>query len=129
MHKIEKKGSNYWLTFSGFIAPEEMKQWVDDSKATLAGASGSFGVFVDMRELKPLGNEAKAHMEEGQKLFKMKGMTRSVVIVNSAMTAMQFKRIARDTGIYELERYLSAADNPDLEKAGLDWLNNSVDPD
>ena len=45
-------------------------------------------------------------MQEGQKLFKNAGMERSVVILSTAMVTMQFKRIAKETGIYEWERYI-----------------------
>ena len=38
-------------------------------------------------------------MNRVDKLFKEKGMTRSAVIVASAMLKMQFKRIAKETGI------------------------------
>jgi hypothetical protein len=79
----------------------------------LATAKGGFGVFVDMRTLKPLPEDAQKVMEEGQKLFKQKGMTRSVVIVTGALTKMQFKRIAQETGIYEWERYIDSASGSD----------------
>ncbi len=48
-------------------------------------------------------------MEEGQKEYKERGMTRSVVILDSAIMAMQFKRLAKDTGIYQWERYIDAS--------------------
>ncbi len=68
-----------------------------------------FGVFVDMRTLATLQPDAQQAMQEGQLLYREAGMQRSVVIVNSAVLAMQFKRLAKQTGIYEWERYLNAA--------------------
>jgi hypothetical protein len=68
-------------------------------------------------------------MEKGQKLFKQKGMERSVVILNSAAITMQFKRIAKETGIYSWERYINAAQEPNWEKKGLSWIEKAVDPD
>jgi hypothetical protein len=82
-----------------------------------------------MRNLKPLPPDAQASMEEGQKLYKQKGMERSVVILNSASLTMQFKRIAKETGIYEWERYVDASKTADWEKVGLDWVKKGVDPD
>lgn len=76
MTKTEKKGFGYQLTFSGSIPVEEMAQWVADSKNTLSSSSGSFGVLIDMRELSPISNAAREKMEEGQKLYKAKGMQR-----------------------------------------------------
>jgi hypothetical protein len=79
--------------------------------------------------LKPLNPEAQKMMEEGQKLYKSKGMQRSVVIVESVTISMQFKRIAKQTGIYDWERYISAQESPNWENLGLRWIRNSIDPD
>ncbi len=129
MTKIEKKGFGYQLTFSGFIPVEEMAQWVADSKNTLSSSSGSFGVLIDMRELSPLSNAAREKMEEGQKLYKAKGMQRSCVVVNQGILATQFKLIAQKTGIYDFERYIDASITPNWESKAIDWIKNGIDPD
>jgi hypothetical protein len=129
MHKIEKTEFGFRLTFDGFIKADEMKTWAADSKKALESVPSRFGVFVDMRNLKPLPPDAQAPMEEGQKLYKQKGMERSVVILNSASLTMQFKRIAKETGIYGWERYVDASKTADWEKVGLDWVKKGVDPD
>jgi hypothetical protein len=129
MHKVEKTGYGFKLTFADFIKPEEMKVWLGDSQKALAGAPKEFGVFVDMRTLKPLTPDTQATMEEGQKLFKQKGMVRSVVILANSVLTMQFKRIAKETGIYQWERYIDANADPKWEQAGIDWLVKGTDPD
>jgi len=129
MYKIEKQTYGFKLTFGGFIKSDEMEKWVEESKGALATQSGSFGVFVDMRDLKPLPADSQAHMQTGQKLYKQKGMQRSVVILNSAVTTMQFKRIGKETGIYEWERYIDASTIANWEVKGIAWLENGTDPD
>ena len=129
MYKIERASHGYKLTFGGFVGQEEMEKWLEDSTKTLATAFGKFGVFVDMRTLKPLPPEAQDAMKRGQQLFKAKGMERSVVIVNDAVTKMQFNRLAKQTGIYQWERYIDASATPNWEKVGADWLVNAKDPD
>jgi hypothetical protein len=106
-----------------------MQAWVEESKTALKSAGKDFGVFVDMRSLKPLVQEAQAVMQEGQKLFKAKGMARSVVILASAIITMQFKRIAQDTGIYQWERYIDSSTVPNWKEKGLAWVRDKVDPD
>ena len=71
----------------------------------------------------------KRASEVEQKLFKAKGMQRSVVILSSAAIVMQFKRMAKETGIYEWERYIDASKHPDYEKPAVDWLTKGIDPD
>lgn len=129
MYGIQKTSYGYKLKFGGFIQDDEMKKWVEESKRTLLNKTGKFGIFVDMRELKPLDSNSQAIMREGQKLYKDKGMERSVVIVSTALTRSQFKRIAKETGIYQWERYIDTSSNPDWEKAGIDWIKYGKDPD
>ena len=129
MYKIEETLYGYRLVFGDFIKADEMAQWVEESKKTLAGAPNEFGIFVDMRTLKPLPPDAQVHMQEGQKLYKTAGMVRSVVIVDSALTKMQFRRIAKETGIYEWERYIDASSVNNWEKVGVDWISKGIDPD
>ena len=129
MHTITKQPWGYKLTFAEMINNEEMKQWVKESQHALIGVKGQFGVFVDMRALKPLAAETQNTMVEGQQLYKKGGMERSVVILNSMALTLQFKRLAKDSGIYQWERYIDASSKPTWEQAGLDWLTKGVDPD
>jgi len=129
MYNIEKKDYGVRLTFGDFMKVDEMTNWVNDSIGILDSLSGGFGVFVDMRTLKPLPKDAQAKMEEGQRMYKQKGMVRSVVILNSSIITMQFKRIAKESGIYEWERYIDASSEPDWEEIGRKWLVDAVDPD
>ena len=129
MYKIEKKGYGFKLTFGGSMKADEMKRWVEESKTALVGAPKEFGVLIDMRTLQPLLEDAQTHMKEGQKLFKAKGMLRSVVILNSPIVTLQFKRIAKETGIYAWERHIDASAVTDWEKVGIDWISKGIDPD
>lgn len=129
MYKIEKKNYGYHLTFDGFIKAEEMKLWLEESKAVLSKSSGGFGVFVDMRGLKPLPADSQTHMQEGQQIYKNSGMVRSVVILDNPLATMQFKRIAKSSGIYEWERYIDASSVINWENRGIDWLTKGSDPD
>lgn len=56
-------------------------------------------------------------------------MERSVVILESTIITMQFKNIAKETGIYQWERYLDASKVPNFEEVGKKWLINGIDPD
>lgn len=128
MHKIERKTSGYMLTFGGFITVEEMQQWVDESRQALETEQGGFCVIVDMRTLAPLTPEAQQVMVGGQQLYKQRGMTRSAVVVNNALTATQFRRLAQQSGIYQWERYLDGM-RPGCLESAIAWGKDGVDPD
>lgn len=129
MYKIEKTSYGFKLTFGDSINVAEMTNWVKEAEKALVGVNGKFGVFIDMRTLKPLDTSAQKEMEKGQKLFKGKGMERSAVVLNSPITTLQFKRIAQETGIYQWERYFDASKTANFEKSAIDWIKNAIDPD
>lgn len=129
MYKIDKTDYGFKLTFADTITADEMRKWVEDSKTALSSAENSFHIFVDMRTLKPLSPDAQLFMQEGQKLYKQKGMVRSVVILANSLLKMQFKRIAQETGIYDWERYIDESSTPNWEQIGTDWLKAGKDPD
>jgi hypothetical protein len=129
MYRIEKKGYGYKLTFAESIELDEMKKWVEESKKSLIGQSGKFGVLVDMRSLRPLKPEVQAVMVDGQKEFKVKGMERSAVGVANAVIALQFKRLAQESGIYQWERYLDCSKDANWERSAENWIARGQDPD
>jgi hypothetical protein len=129
VYKIETTGYGIRLTFSGFINRAEMEQWASEFIATVDQQGEKFKVFVDMRGLKTLPPESQDAMEHGQSHAREAGMERSVVILNDKITTMQFRRIAKQTGIYAWERYIDADKEANWQQLGLDWILNSVDPD
>lgn len=129
MYKIEKIDFGLKLTFADFVNADEMAQWLKEAQTALLSTKKPFGVIVDMRALKPLKADAQIHMEAGQKLFKEKGMERSAVVLNDLITTMQFQRLARQTGIYQWERYLNTQTTPDWETHAVKWIKDGTDPD
>jgi hypothetical protein len=129
MYRIEKRPSGFLLTFGGFITVAEMEQWCRECEQALGTVTAPFGVVVDMRTLTPLVSDAQQLMIKGQALFKGKGMRRSAVVVENAITAVQFKRLAKESGIYAWERYIDASAVPDWESVAVQWVKDGIDPD
>jgi hypothetical protein len=129
MYNLEKKPWGFKLVFAETISNEEMKRWVKESQNALFGAAGKFGILVDMRSLKPLSPDAQDTMVQGQQLFKKAGMERSAVILNSMALTLQFKRLAKESGIYVWERYIDASSHADWEQIGISWVTKGIDPD
>lgn len=129
MYKIESRPSGFILTFGGLMSLSEMEEWYSDSVQALAKAPSTFGVIIDMRTLAPLPQDAQARMVQGQQMYKNRGMERSCVVVNNAVTAAQFKRLAQQSGIYAFERYIDASAHANWSDLAIAWVNNAVDPD
>ena len=128
MYAIERKPYGYRLTFSGFMQIEEMEQWLIDSKAVLASSPAAFGVFVDMRAMKPLPEGAQVSINFGQRVYKESGMQRSVLVYDHPMIQVQLQRISTESDIEANERYISARERADWEAAGLAWITEGIEP-
>lgn len=129
MYKVEKKNYGVKFSFEGTISADEMTAWGKEMKAILPSLGSEFGVFGDMRTLAPLDKEAKKGLEDIQRLYKQKGLARSVLILSSAVQKMQLKRLARESGVDKWERYVDASTDTNWNKTGEEWIVKSVDPD
>ncbi len=129
MYKMEKTPFGFQNTFTGTLAVEDMKKWLEESKLKLTNSSGNFQVLIDMRGLTPLLPNAQAVLEEGQKIFKLRGMERSCVILDGPIITLQFKRIAKKTGIDAFERYIDASNDSDWKKKSILWLTKGIEPE
>ena len=128
MYKIEKSALGYRLTFGGIMTKDELDQWYKESKETLFGQHGPFGVLIDMRTLSPLPADAHEVMIRGQAMYRKHGMQRSCVILEDAITTIQFRRLAKRSGIYAYERYLDASIHKDWQQLATNWITHSIDP-
>ncbi len=128
MYEIEGTDYGYRLTFGEEMDAEEMAEWKAASERELTHSPERFGVFVDMRTLEPLDEEAQEVMEAGQAHYRKSGMVRSVVILESLAVKTQFKKIAIKSGIYDWERYVVTSEYDDWKRRGLDWVTDAIDP-
>jgi hypothetical protein len=128
MYDIERTDFGYELTFGGQMDREELLEWRAESEETVANTPGSFGTLVNMRDLDTLDDDAQEVMVETQHDYREWGMERSAVLVDSATTKLQFRRLAKESGIYEWERYVDTEtfDNP--RSVALSWIRDGDDP-
>jgi hypothetical protein len=129
MFDIASREFGYELTFSGQLTVEKLREWCDESERVLADSVDSFGVLVHMENLEPLADEAQEVMIDGQHYYRSQGMERSAVLVDSAVTKMQFTRLAKESGIYEWERYVDVESWDGPERVARRWIDDAVEPD
>lgn len=127
MYIIRSTDWGYHLIFRGVGSRQVMEAWLEESSRLLEEVHGPFRVLADIRDLRPVPEETRPVMVLGQQLYRGAGMERSAVVVESLATVLQFRRIARDSGIDAWERYFNAQE-PDCEERALAWLLDGVDP-
>jgi hypothetical protein len=102
VYKIDKTDLGFNLTFAGDMKNDESEKWYTESEQALIGQQSPFGVITDMRTLVPLPVEAQEVMVRGQSMYRSRGMERSCVILDDAISTIQFMRLARKSGIFKL---------------------------
>ena len=128
MYKIEKTDLGFQLTFGGDMTEAELQTWYEESAGVLAEMNLPFGVIIDMRTLAPLPIGAQTVMIKGQAMYRSCGMQRSCVILEDAITTIQFMRLARQSGIFKYERYIDASVHKDWRRAARNWVRDAVAP-
>jgi hypothetical protein len=128
MYDIERTEFGYELTFGGQMDRDELLEWRAESEDTVANTPGSFGTLVNMRDLDALDDDAQEVMVETQHDYREWGMERSAVVVDSATTKLQFRRLAQESGIDEWERYVDTETFDDPRAAALAWIRDGVEP-
>ncbi len=128
MYSIELKDYGFKLSFRGKVNSSELKDWIIESEKLLSSVKSDFGVLVDLRQIQPIQRSDLVYFRNGQLLYKHLGMKRSVVILDSAITTLQFREIARNTDIFKEERYIDASLHPNWEEKGLLWLKEKIEP-
>jgi hypothetical protein len=67
-------------------------------------------------------------MVRGQSMYRGRGMQRSCVILDDAITTIQFRRLAKRSGIYKYERYIDASTHKDWLQVARKWVECGLPP-
>jgi hypothetical protein len=129
MHKIEETSYGYRVTFDGFLQRDDAGTLLDSMRSTVKPRDGGFSVLVDMRTSRAFPVEAQEVVKQAILLCKEAGLERNAVVLNSAIAALQARRLARETGIEKDIRYIDASNEPEWERVAIDWLTDGIDPD
>lgn len=131
MHRIEETPYGYKVVFQGFLQRDDAGALLDTLRRTVQprNGGGPFSVLVDIRTSRAFPAEAQEVLKQAILHCKENGMERNVVILNSAIAALQARRLAKETGIDGWIRYIDASGEPEWERVALDWLIRAIDPD
>ncbi len=129
MYQVHQTEYGVKLVFQGFLKEEELRKWSHEVARVTKELTTGFCVLHDMRGMYPLPPEARQVMRQNMELAKRAGMGKSAQIVDDAITAMQFKRLANEVGIAETTRQIDASLVPDCERVAVNWIVKGIDPD
>lgn len=129
MYELHQTEYGIRFAFQGFMQEDELRQWTQEVAQVTKKLARGFAVLHDMRGMHPLPPEARELMKRNMDRAKQAGLGRSAQIVNDAITAMQFKRLAKEVGIADSTRQVDASSVPDCERVAMDWIVKGIDPD
>jgi|CXWL01.1.fsa_nt_gi hypothetical protein len=116
------------IAYQGFPSAQDVAEMTGDIQRIIAVLPAGWGVLVDMRQNKAFSAESAEMMKQQIEACKRYGMQRAVVILQSAIMALQAKRISNETGILPFIRFIDAGSDPAWEQAAIAWLTRGVEP-
>ena len=125
---IQETEYGYRITFAGFVQQDGAEKLLAAMQSNIRHRPG-FSVLVDMRASRAFPAEAQEIVKKAIFFCREAGMERNVVVLDSAIAALQARRLARETGIGDWIRYIDASSSPDWESVALAWLERGIDPD
>jgi len=114
--------------YQGFVQKDELRRCAQEV-GRLTRLNKGFSFLVDMRGMYALPREASELMKRNMVRSRQAGLGRSAYIVDDAVTAMQFKRLAKEAGISDTTRQIDASSVSDCERVAVDWIVRGIDPD
>lgn len=124
--RTEKTSYGYSSIYGETASLEEAKEWLVDVKKILGPGKRPFCQMIDIRGQKAHDPTVQTFIVEAMGYLRKTGLQRSAVILSSAIAKMEITRLAKQTGVYDYERYFEGTGS---EKAALAWLEHGVDPD
>lgn len=130
MSAFEVTGTPYGLqiAFKGFPNPEEVAAMTTEMERVMPSLRPGWGILVDMRDNKAFSAESAGMMQAQIAACKQHGMVRAAVVLQSAIVALQARRIATASGIIPIIRFIDAGSDPNWEKRATAWITRGDEP-
>jgi hypothetical protein len=128
MHRIDEMSYGYRIAFDGFLQRDDAGALLAEMKSVVRPRDGGFHVLVDLRHTRAFPAESQEVLKQAIHFCRGIGMERNAVVLNSALSALQARRIVREAGIAEWVRYIDASTEPEWERVAVDWLAQGMDP-
>lgn len=129
MYIVEATGDSLLVRLGGLVQEEEMAQMVAELERCVEDRQREFELLLDVRSLRPLGEQAVSRLQACQAELSRRGMGRSAVVLDDTFAMMYFAQLAQDCGVAELQRYFDASRHPDWQARARAWLCERIDPD
>lgn len=123
----ERTGYGFRVSARGSLRADCTRAWTDELRRQFGRRPpGSFNMLLDARGLD--WDEIGAEVVVAPALHRLRvaGLARAAVVTDAAGPLLAFRRLARDAGLYESQRYFATAHSPDWERVATRWVADGV---
>jgi hypothetical protein len=128
MQRVSATDYGFAIVFGGPLTREEAEELVEELRRKLPPPGGRFGVLVDSRQLRSYPPEVQQAFRRGILLCAERGMERSIVVLDSEISAQHAKRLGKATDTWAGTRYIDARTHPDWRRIAREWLLHGTEP-
>lgn len=121
MFDVRKTEYGIRVELSGFPDVEELEDFYDEMKRCVDQQNGRFNIYADHRGVKAMPSGGDEKFAELMEMCEQGGLDRSVVIVDSAIAAMQQRRLRDEVGM-EGQKIVDAENDANWEEEAADWV-------
>jgi hypothetical protein len=129
MERVRSADYGMDIVFGGPLSREEAAELLAELDRKLPPPGGHFGLLVDSRRSRAYSAAEQSIFKRGILLCVERGMERAVVVLDSHISMLQAKRLAKETGTLAWTRYIDARSHPDWQRIAEAWLHHGIDPE
>lgn len=128
-YEIEPTQYGVLMAVTGFASPDDIAAMDRDLARVVRRLPEGFGIVLDMRA-SPAFSVAAAERLKGQlEVCRRHGMERGAIVLQSAIIALQARRITSEAGLLPRIRFLDASGDTGWERAAVAWVESGEEPD
>jgi hypothetical protein len=128
MQRVRAREYGYVIVFGGPLTREQADELVEELRRKLPPAGGRFGILVDSRQARAYPPEVQQAFRRGILLCLERGMDRAVVVLDSEVSNIHARRLAKETDTLAKTRYIDVRTDADWLRNARQWLLHCVEP-
>lgn len=122
MFEIESAPYGLKVELRGYLEKDELGAFYKEMESHVNRQHNEFNIYADHRGVKTMPDGADEQFAELMAMCKDGGLDRSVVVVDSAITAMQQRRL-RDKAGLDGQKVINADGDENWDREARDWVN------
>ena len=128
LYEVEDAPYGLRLRIAGLPRPDEITAREEEVRNLVEGREPGFGLLLDLRDVHALPAATAAGLRGQLAVCREHGLERVAVVLRSAVTALQARRMLNDAGIVGKARFLDASAGATWETAAVAWIEDGEKP-